>query len=116
MASDHVSDVTDANFDAEVISSDLPVLVDFSATWCGPCKALAPTIEALAAEYDGKIRVFNLDVDQARNTAVRYGVMSVPALVVFRNGEAVEQMLGNQPKAAVQAMIDKVLADTTVSG
>ena len=112
----NIPNVTDDSFQADVLGSDLPVMVDFSATWCGPCKALAPTVEALAAEYDGKIRVFNLDVDQARNTAVRYGVMSVPALIVFRNGEAVEQMLGNQPKAAVQAMIDKVLADTTVSG
>jgi len=112
----NIPNVNDDSFEKDVLQSDLPVLVDFSATWCGPCKALAPTIEALATEYEGRIRCFNLDVDQARNTAVRYGVMSVPALLVFKNGEPVEQMLGNQPKASVQAMIDKALADTAVSG
>jgi thioredoxin 1 len=94
MSGKNVHNFTDGNFEAEVLKSDLPVLVDFTATWCGPCKALAPIVDKLADEYEGKIKVGKLDIDEARNTAAKYGVKSVPSVMVFRGGQKTNQHVG----------------------
>lgn len=101
--------VTSTDFEAKVLSSDKPVLVDFWATWCGPCKAIGPAIEELAGEYEGKAGVFKLDVDAEGDLAMRYGVMSIPALLVFKNGQVVDSLVGAAPKAQLAALIDRNL-------
>jgi thioredoxin len=101
--------VTGSDFDEKVLKSDVPVLVDFWAEWCGPCKAIGPSVEQLAAEYAGKARVFKLDVDQDPNIASNYGVMSIPALLVFKGGKVVDQMVGAAPKATIAQLIDRAL-------
>jgi thioredoxin 1 len=94
MAHKHVHEFTHDNFDAEVIKSDLPVLVDFTATWCGPCKALAPIVEKIAQEFDGKIKVGKLDIDASRPIAEKYKIRSVPTVMVFRGGEKTGEHIG----------------------
>ncbi|HRJ28115.1 MAG TPA: thioredoxin [Fimbriimonadaceae bacterium] len=101
--------VSTANFDVEVLQSDLPVLVDFWAEWCGPCKAIGPTIEQLSSEYAGKAKVFKLNVDEANELAVKYGIMSIPALLVFKGGEVVDRAVGALPKPQIAALIDRHL-------
>lgn len=100
-----VVEVHDANFDAEVLDSALPVLLDFSAAWCGPCKRLAPIVEELAGEFRGRIKVGHLDVDRAQATAVKYGIMSVPTILFFREGRVRDQVLGYVPK---DRLIEKI--------
>ncbi len=90
--------LTDANFDQEVVQSSLPTLTDFWAAWCGPCKMIAPIVEQLAQEYDGKMKVTKLDVDQNPTLATRFGVMSIPTLILFKNGQPVERIVGYMPK------------------
>jgi len=89
-----VTQVTDKNFEAEVIKSDIPVLVDFWAEWCGPCKMIAPIIEELADELSGKLKVTKVNVDEAQELAAKYSIMSIPTLLIFKDGESVEQMVG----------------------
>lgn len=101
--------VTDDSFDSEVLQSATPVLVDFTATWCGPCQALAPTLEAVAGEYAGKVKVVKCDVDNARSTAMRFGISSVPTLLLFKQGEVLGQMIGNQPKGRLAEFMDRAL-------
>lgn len=98
-----------SNFESEVINSDVPVLVDFWAEWCGPCKAIGPSVEQIAHEYAGKAKVFKVDVDAEGELASKYGVMSIPALFVFKGGKVVEKMVGAAPKAQIAALIDRAL-------
>lgn len=100
---------TDSTFEAEVLNSDIPVLVDFYADWCGPCKMVAPIVEQLAAEYEGKVKVGKMDVDSDGLAAQKYGIMSIPTLLVIKNGEVVDKVVGAQPKAALKAKLDAVL-------
>ena len=90
--------VTDETFEAQVLKSDQPTLVDFWAIWCGPCKMVAPVVDELARENDGKMKVMKLDVDENQNTAMQYGVMSIPTLILFKDGKPVERIVGFKPK------------------
>lgn len=104
------TDVTDATFEAEVLKSDRPVLVDFWAPWCGPCRMVAPLVEQLAEEYHGKVKFLKLDTDGNVNTAAKYGIRSIPTLLMFKRGEPVDQVIGFRPKGDLKKVIDKALA------
>ena len=104
-----VINATDQDFENEVLNSDQVVLVDFWATWCGPCSAIAPTLETLADEYAGRAKIVKVDVDANPETAQRYGIRSIPTLFVFKNGEKVETIVGGRPKAELAAALDKHL-------
>jgi len=99
-------DLTDQSFKKEVLESDIPVLVDFWATWCGPCKMIVPVIEELAKEYAGKIKIGKVNVDNCSQTATRYGVMSIPTLIFFKNGKVNEQVVGALNKAGLKKKIE----------
>ncbi|MCA8994889.1 MAG: thioredoxin [Planctomycetaceae bacterium] len=103
-------ELTESNFQSEVIESGEPVLVDFWAPWCGPCKMLTPTIEALAAEYAGKVKVAKLNTDDAQQVAVNFRIESIPTMIVFKGGEPVDRMMGLQPKERIADMLNKHLA------
>jgi thioredoxin 1 len=107
MANSSIVEVTDANFDADVLKSDKPVLIDFWATWCGPCRAIAPIVDELATEYQGKIKVGKMDVDRNSATPMRYGVRGIPTLLVFKDGQVKEQIVGYVPKEQIQKALDK---------
>ena len=102
-------DITDDAFDKEVLQADTPVIVDFWATWCGPCKMIAPILEELAGEYAEKVKIVKIDVDSNSQTAGKYNIMSIPSLLFFKNGEMVDQVVGAIPKAQLSARLDKVL-------
>ena len=102
--------VTDDTFKAEVLESDVPVLVDFWATWCGPCRMVAPILEELSDEYEGKIKIVKLDTDANQATTMAYGITSIPTLNVYSGGELVKTVIGARPKRALQEEIEAVLA------
>ena len=110
MASDAILEVTDANFDQVVLQSDVPVMIDFWAAWCGPCRALAPIVDEVAKAYEGKIKVAKMDVDKNSATPQRYGVRGIPTLLVFKGGQVREQIVGYVPKEAIEKALDKNLA------
>lgn len=98
-----------SDFEEKVLKSDVPVLIDFWAEWCGPCKMIGPSIEQLAVEYAGRAKVFKVDVDREGDLASRFGIMSIPALLVFKDGKQVDQMVGAGPKERIAALIDRHL-------
>ena len=102
--------VTDSEFSQQVLSADLPVLVDFWADWCGPCKMIAPVVEELAEEYDGKVSFTKVDVDDNPNIAISYGIRSIPTLLIFKDGKVAEQVIGAVPKSMLKKKLDKVLS------
>jgi thioredoxin 1 len=101
------SAVTASNFETEVLQSDVPVLVDFWAEWCGPCKAIAPSIDQIAEEYAGRAKVFKVNVDEEGDLASRFGIMSIPAVLVFKGGKVVDQYVGSAPKTTFSGMLDR---------
>ncbi|HYM49984.1 MAG TPA: thioredoxin [Candidatus Limnocylindrales bacterium] len=110
MAAKHnLQQITDQNFETAVGKAEHPVLVDFWATWCAPCKMLKPVLEELATEYDGRVQLAELDVDANPNTASRFGVLSIPTLILFRSGKPAQRIVGYQPKANLRQKIDAVL-------
>lgn len=108
MAGD-VTVITDANFDGEVLKSNVPVLVDFWAAWCGPCRQLAPIIEELATEYKGKAKVGKLDTEENNNTPAKFGITAIPTIILFKNGQAVNKMIGVKSKKDLKAALDAQL-------
>jgi len=106
----HPIEVTDATFESEVVKSDVPVLVDFWAVWCGPCKMIAPVLNELAEEYDGRLKIVKLDVDNNNKTAMQFRIMSIPSLLFFKNGEKVDQIVGAFPKQHFVEKIEQVLS------
>jgi thioredoxin 1 len=101
--------ITDDNFSTEVINSDKPVLIDFWAVWCGPCKMIAPIVEELAGEYEGKLKVGKLDVDNNQQSAIKYGVRSIPTLLIFKGGKVVETIIGAVPKVHIKQKLEAVV-------
>lgn len=109
MASEKVIVIADSNFDSEVLKSPVPVLVDFWASWCAPCKAIAPIVDALADEYEGKIKVGKVNVDECPATPSKYGIRGIPTLMLFKDGKLLDQVVGAVPKAQLEALIKKAL-------
>ena len=102
-------EITDENFESEVINSDKPVLIDFWAVWCGPCKAIAPIVEELSVEYEGKLKVGKLNVDDNQQTSIRFGVRSIPTLLIFKNGKLADTIIGAVPKSNIVNKLKAVL-------
>jgi thioredoxin 1 len=107
--SDTVKEFTDATFEEEVIQSDIPVVVDFWAVWCMPCKMIAPIVEEISKEYAGKVKVGKLDVDNNPATGQKYGIRSIPSVLIFKNGEVAQMVIGAVPKAQIVAKLEAVL-------
>ena len=101
--------LNEENFDKEVLQSDIPVLVDFWATWCAPCRMIAPVVDAIAEEYEGRLKVGKVNVDESSSLAIRYGIRAIPTLILFKDGKVVEQLVGVQPKDTIKSIIEKHL-------
>jgi len=101
--------VNDLNFESEVLKSSVPVLIDFSATWCQPCRAIAPLVDQLAGEYEGRVKVTAVDIDESPGTAQKYGIRGVPTLIMIKDGQIVGQQVGAVPKAKILSLIDGAL-------
>ena len=109
MASNDLVILQDATFDKEVLKSDVPVLVDFWAVWCGPCKAIAPAVEELAKQYKGKVKIAKMDVDEHQQVPQQYGIRSIPTLLLFKGGRVVDTIVGAVPKSKLEESIKKVI-------
>ena len=109
MASDKIANVTDASFENDVLKSTQPVLIDFWATWCGPCRAIAPVVEQLAGEYEGKVKVVKVNIDENPKTPTQYDVRSIPTLLMFKDGKVVGQIVGAVPKPKIEELVKKAL-------
>ena len=107
--SENVKELTSENFDQEVINSELPVLIDFWAEWCGPCRAIGPIVDELATEYSGKAKIGKLNVDTDNQVAAQYGVRSIPALLIFKDGAVANQIVGAVPKEKITEILDSVI-------
>jgi len=110
MASNLVLEVSDENFDSQVLGSDSPVLVDFWAVWCGPCKAVAPIVDKLASEFDGRAKMAKVDVESAREVATRFHITSVPTLLLFKDGEVIDQVVGAVPESQLRGMLERAMS------
>ena len=110
MASANVHEITDDTFDAEVLKAEVPTLVDFWAVWCGPCQMVAPIIDELAVEYKDKVKVMKLNTDENPEIAGKYQVMSIPTILIFKNGQPVERLVGAMPKRKFKEVLDSLLA------
>jgi thioredoxin 1 len=104
-----IIDVTDANFDAEVLKSELPIVIDFWAEWCAPCRAIAPIVKDLSAQYDGKVKVVKMNIDENPATPGKYGVRAIPTVLAFKNGTVVGQITGARPRSAFEELVQRVL-------
>lgn len=112
MAGQNIIDISDSTFDNDVLQSSIPVLVDFWAPWCGPCRAIAPVIEELSNEYEGKLKVAKCNVDENPKTPSRYGIRAIPTLIIFKGGSVSEQITGAVAKSQIAAAIDKAIGKT----
>ena len=106
----HAEAVISSDFDEKVLQSDVPVLVDFWAVWCGPCKMIAPHVDALSQEYSGKARVYKVNIDDEQEITTRYGIMSIPTLLFFKDGKVVDQVVGAMPKSAISERLETLIA------
>ncbi len=110
--SDEVKVITDQDFESEVVNSDIPTLIDFWAPWCGPCRAIAPVVEELASEYEGKVKFAKMNVDDNQMTAANFGIRSIPTLLLFSGGKVVDQIVGAVAKAKIEESLKKVIGDS----
>jgi len=106
----NIPEVTDSNFQQEVLESNLPVLVDFWAPWCGPCRMVSPVVEAVAEKFSGKAKFFKMNTDENMQTAVKYQIMAIPSLIIFKDGQEVERIVGFRPQSDIEAILEKFVS------